>query len=80
MGIKKLEDRIADAVSIRKQLKSMGVLVIPEILEKIKVASDDFINNAVPSKVILPLPFEKTKIEVMFVVNEQKQSGISVIQ
>lgn len=80
MGIKKLSSRIDDAVAIRKQLKDMGVLVVPEIYEKIRKYSDDFINNGTPSTVKLNLPFEKTVIEVLFVADENKKSGITVLQ
>ena len=80
MGVKKLSSRIDDAVAIRKQLKDMGVLVVPEIYEKIRKYSDDFINNGTPSTVKLKLPFEKTVIEVLFVADENKKSGITVLQ
>lgn len=80
MAIKKLSSRIDDAVAIRKQLKDMGVLVIPELYERIRKHSDDFINNGVPSTVKLRLPFEKTVVEVLFVTDENKKSGITVLQ
>jgi len=80
MAIKKLTSRIEDAVSIRKQLKDMGVLVVPEIYNKIRKHSDDFINNGTSATVKLRLPFEKTIIEVMLVADENKKSGITVLQ
>jgi hypothetical protein len=80
MGVKKLEVRIAESVEIRKQLKTMGVLVIPEVVAKIRKASEDFINNAESQQVTLQLPFEETKIVVNFTINEHNQSGITVLK
>ncbi len=78
--IKDINVRIAEAVEIRKQLQTLGVFVVTQNQEKIRVASDDFIKNGVSTSVILKIPFNTMRIQVSFLIGSGTKSGITIIR
>lgn len=77
---KEINERIAEAVEIRKQLQSLGVFVVAQNQEKIRAASDDFIKNGVSASTILKVPFNTMRIQVSFLITPETQSGITIIR
>lgn len=72
--MKDLSTRIDESISIRENLKSLGVFVIGENKEKFKIVSNNFIRNNEGSMIKLYFDSSSTSyIEVIF--SKTKQSG-----
>ena len=72
--MKDLSTRLEESISIRENLKSLGIFVIEENKEKFKTASNNFIRNNEGSVIKLYFDSSSTSyIEVIF--SNTKQSG-----
>jgi hypothetical protein len=79
--MKDVSVRATEAVEIRRQLQSLGVLVVPENLEKLKHASNSFVKSGVSTTVLLKIPSSRSmRVRVSFLSSRDVKSGITLIQ
>lgn len=73
--MKPLDRRVAEATSVRTQLKKMGILMDDDSRTKLMVASNEFVKNGFSCTMKLRID-DKSRAIVHFRSNPSQQSGV----
>jgi len=75
--MKSLEQRLNECFTIRKQLETMGVFIVPENNTIVSVNMNRFIKEA--SSETFNIEADGHKFQILLTTNEHKKSGVTVL-
>lgn len=78
--VKHVKERIDECVNMKKQIASMGLLVVDGVAEKLSVNMNAFIKTGSSRKFNIHVPNEGSYLEVTLCATRGIKSGIALIQ
>lgn len=76
MNIKEQHARIQEAISVRKQISRLGVLLFEKNKQVFVKASNDFVKHGIPCTLTFDLPDMQTRIMTVFSCSPGRKSGV----
>lgn len=74
--MKCIDERVKECVNIMAQFKSLGILTLPHIKEKLSSHMNAYVKTGVSDTFQLRIPETKTSFQVILTSSEDKQSGV----